>query len=74
MQQRRRVRQTGLLEDRLDALAKRLYAKSLPSGAARNELIQKARQAEIGSHMSDRARTATAKTDLTCDRVRPVSR
>ena len=58
MQQRRRIKQTGLLEDRLAALAKRLHeeAKSLPSGAARNDLIQKARQAEMGSHMSEGAR------------------
>ena len=52
--QRRRIKQTLSLEDRLSEESKRLRdeAKALPPGAARNELIRKARQAETGSHIS----------------------
>nr|WP_246756490.1 hypothetical protein [Bradyrhizobium diazoefficiens] len=55
MKQRRRFRQTLSLEERLTAEAKRLLdeAKSLPPGAAREDLIRRARQAETGSHMSE---------------------
>jgi hypothetical protein len=55
MKQRLRIKQTNLLEDRLAARAERLReeAKSLPPGAAREELVRKARQAETGSEMSE---------------------
>ena len=48
--QRRRFRQTESPESRLAEEAKRLReeAKLLPSGALRDELIRKARQAETG--------------------------
>jgi hypothetical protein len=53
--QRRRFIQNQPLEERLAEEAKRLRveAKSLPPGAKREELIRRARQAEIGSHMSE---------------------
>ena len=52
---RRRFKQTSPLEARLAEEAKRLRekAKELPPGAAREEMIRKARQAETGSHISD---------------------
>ena len=52
---RRRVKQTDVLETRLAAEAARLReeAKSLPPGAARDEMLRKARQAETGSQMSE---------------------
>jgi len=52
---RRRFKQTDLLEDRLaeEAIRLRAEAKLLPPGAARDEMIRKARQAETGSHMSE---------------------
>ncbi|QOZ69897.1 hypothetical protein [Bradyrhizobium arachidis] len=52
---RRRYRQTDLLETRLAAEAERLreQAKTLPPGAARDEMLRKARQAETGSQMSE---------------------
>ena len=52
---RGRSQQTGPLEDRLVEEAKLLRekAKALKSGAARDELIRKARQAEVGAHMSE---------------------
>ena len=55
MQNRRRIRQTQCLEERLAEEAKRLReeAKQLPSGAEREALLRKARQAETGSHMSE---------------------
>jgi hypothetical protein len=53
--QRRRFKQTQSLEERLSKEAKRLRAeaKLLPPGAAREEMIRKARQAETGSHMTE---------------------
>jgi len=53
--ERRRFNQTQSLEERLAEEAKRLRAeaKLLPPGAARDALIRRARQAEIGSHMSE---------------------
>jgi hypothetical protein len=53
--ERRRFTQTQSLEERLAEEAKRLRAKAklLPPGAARDELIRRARQAETGSHMSE---------------------
>nr|WP_246791501.1 hypothetical protein [Bradyrhizobium commune] len=55
MKQRRRLKQTLSLEERLAAQAKRLRdeAKSLPPGPAREDLIRRARQAETGSYMSE---------------------
>jgi hypothetical protein len=55
MQLRRRFKQTDLLEDRLAEEAKRLREKAeeLKPGAARDDLIRRARQAEIGAHMSE---------------------
>lgn len=55
MQQRRRVKQTMPLEERLAKEARRLRqeAKSLPPGAKREEVIRKARLAETGSHMTE---------------------
>jgi hypothetical protein len=53
--QRRRFKQTRSLKERLSEEAKRLRteAKLLPPGAARDELIRRARQAETGSHMCE---------------------
>jgi hypothetical protein len=53
--QRRRFKQTDPLEERLAQEAKRLReeAKCLPPGAARDDLLRRARQAETGSHMSE---------------------
>ena len=55
MSHRRRFKQTLSLEHRLSEEAKRLRAeaKLLPPGAERDEMIRKARQAEIASHMSE---------------------
>jgi hypothetical protein len=52
--QRRRFNQTQSLEARLSEEAQRLRAKAklLPPGAARDELIRKARQAEAGSRIN----------------------
>jgi hypothetical protein len=51
---RRRFKQTQSLEERLAEEAKRLReeAKLLPPGTVREALLRKARQAEIGSHVS----------------------
>jgi hypothetical protein len=53
--QRHRFEQTQSLEERLSEQAKRLRAeaKLLPPGAAREEMIRKARQAEIACHMKE---------------------
>jgi hypothetical protein len=53
-------RQTESMEMRLIAEAKRLReeAKLLPPGALRNEVLRRARQAEIGSRMSEWLRSA----------------
>jgi hypothetical protein len=53
--QRHRSDQTHPLEARLAEQAKRLRQKAelLPPGAAREELIRKARQAETGSQVSE---------------------
>lgn len=52
---RRRFKQTKSLEERLAQEAQRLreQAKALPPGPDRDILLQKARQAETGSHMSE---------------------
>ena len=54
-ERRRRFKQTEDLETRLAAEAKRFRekAKELKPGAARDELLRKARQCEAGSHMSE---------------------
>ena len=53
--ERRRFKQTRSLEERLSEEAKRLRAKAklLPPGAARDEMIRRARQAEIAAHMNE---------------------
>ncbi|MCK1419296.1 hypothetical protein IVB14_29920 [Bradyrhizobium sp. 180] len=55
MLMRHRSKQTDPLEIRLAAEAQRLReeAKALPPGAARDEMLRKARQAETGSQMSE---------------------
>jgi hypothetical protein len=52
--QRIRFKQTQSLEVRLAEQAKLLREKArlLPSGAAREDLLRRARQAEMGSQMS----------------------
>ena len=59
-QQRRRLEQLKSLEERLAKDAKRLLeeAKLLPPGATRDAILRKARQAETGSHMSERLRSS----------------
>lgn len=56
---RRRFKQIESLEECLALEAERLrrQAELLPSGAARDALIRKARQAETGSHMSEWVRS-----------------
>ena len=51
----RLFKQPQSLEERLSEEAKRLRAeaKLLPPGAARDEMIRRARQAEIGSHINE---------------------
>jgi hypothetical protein len=53
--QRRQFKQTQSPEIRLAEEAKRLRreAKLLPSGAKRDEIIRKARQAEMASYMNE---------------------
>ncbi len=55
MGSRRRLIQTSPLEIRLTEEAKRLReeAKELAPGAAREEMIRRARQAETGSHLTE---------------------
>nr|WP_247967274.1 hypothetical protein [Bradyrhizobium sp. 195] len=52
---RRRVRQTSPLELRLAEEAKNLreQAKKLPHGAQREALLRRARQNEVGAHMTE---------------------
>ena len=52
---RRRFEQTQSLEPRLSEHAKRLRAeaKLLPPGAARDEIIRRARRAEIAVHIDE---------------------
>lgn len=53
--QRRRFTQITSLEERFDEEAKRLReeASLLPPGVVREQVIRKARQAEVGAHMSE---------------------
>jgi hypothetical protein len=55
MMQRRRFKHTLSLEERLSEEAKRLLAKAklLPPGAARDEMIRRARQAEMAAHLNE---------------------
>jgi hypothetical protein len=52
---RRRFEQTQSLEARLSEEAKRLRAeaKLLPPGAVRDEMIRRARRAEIAAHINE---------------------
>ena len=53
--QRKRIKQTTSLEERLAEEAKRLReeAESLPHGPVRDAALRRARRAETGSHMSE---------------------
>jgi len=53
--ERRRIKHTTSLEERLGQEARRLreQAKSLPAGIERERLIRRARQTEAASHMSE---------------------
>ena len=55
MAERRRFKQTLPLKDRLDDWAQRLreQAAALPPGPERDELLKKARQAEVACHLED---------------------
>ena len=52
---RRRFKQSLTFEERLAEAAKRLrqQAKTLPPSAERDELVRKARQTEIASHINE---------------------
>ncbi|MGY4428271.1 hypothetical protein ACVWWO_000748 [Bradyrhizobium sp. F1.13.1] len=54
MTQRRKVKQTSSLEERLAEEARRLReeAELLPHGPLREAALRRARQAETGSHMT----------------------
>ena len=53
--QRHRFEQTQSLEERLSEEAKRLRAeaKLLPPGVARDEMIRRARRAEMAAHLNE---------------------
>ena len=55
MKERKKFVHTSTLEQRLADEAKRLKkrAKQLPYGKAREELLRKARQAEVAAHISE---------------------
>ena len=55
MLRRDRFRQALTLEERLAEAAQRLreQARTLPPSAERDELVRKARQTEIASHMNE---------------------
>ena len=57
MQKRRRFKQTAPLKDRLDAWAQeiRVQVEQLPPGAEREALLKKVHQADIASHIDNRA-------------------
>jgi hypothetical protein len=52
---RRRIKHTATLAERLAAEGKRLKdrAKRMPRGKQREELLRKARQIDIASHMNE---------------------
>ncbi len=54
-QQRRRFKHSQSLEERLADEVKRLRAeaKLLPPGTARERVLRKARQAEVGAHVTE---------------------
>jgi hypothetical protein len=54
-QKRRRFKQTQTLEERLAREANRLReeARALPPGIEREALLEKARQADTGAHVSE---------------------
>ncbi|WKA32036.1 hypothetical protein QUH67_19785 [Bradyrhizobium roseum] len=66
MQQRRRIKQTISLEQRLadEACRLREQAELLPHGAVREGTIRKARQAETGSHLSEWLRSPGLKAPV----------
>ncbi|MET4315891.1 hypothetical protein [Bradyrhizobium sp. RT4b] len=55
MGERRRVKQTRSLEERMAEQAAKLktMADRLPAGVEREQLLKRARIAEIGAHISD---------------------
>ena len=60
MYNRRRFKQTETLQDRLAAFATqtRQEASVLPPGTERDELMKKARQADVASHIDEWANSA----------------
>ena len=64
--QRRRLKQTTSLEERLAEQAQRLRqeAKSIPPGIERERAIRKARQAETGSHISEWLRSPGLRSPI----------
>jgi hypothetical protein len=58
--QRRRVKQTESLQDRIASFARdaREKASQLPPGPERDALLKKARLADAGSHLEDWANSA----------------
>jgi hypothetical protein len=55
MKHRRRIKHLLTLEERLAEASRRLreQAKTLPPSAERDELVRKARQTEIASHINE---------------------
>nr|WP_247808420.1 MULTISPECIES: hypothetical protein [unclassified Bradyrhizobium] len=55
MPERRRVKQTRSLEERMGDQAAKLkaWAEELPAGAERESLLRQARIAETGAHITD---------------------
>jgi hypothetical protein len=55
MKTRRRLKQAQSLKDRLASFAKdaRKRADDLPSGATKDDLLRKARQADTASHLDE---------------------
>ena len=54
MLERRRIKQTESLKDRLEAFAKQAHEKAmLSSGPEREELMKKARRAETAAHIDE---------------------
>jgi hypothetical protein len=53
--QRRRIKHTATLSDRLATEAERLRerARKMPRGAQREELLRKARQMDVATHMDE---------------------
>lgn len=60
---RRRIKQTDMLEERLAEEARRLRERAglLPPGMEREGLLRKARQADVGAHMSEWLRSPGLK-------------